>query len=269
VAINDRAKLELFGGKPSDDKGFKPRAKQDALGNKIPNPEEEIALVEKEIQDLRIAFEQFFLGQDRKAPLRRRDLLGERLRRFRQAGEKIPTMLRHRFDQAQSRFMSYERVWQRTLNEIEAGTYKRDVFKMKMHQRAAPPLDTDTAKRLVDWGADDQASQTNAATAQEEVTEAPTAPPPRTRTIPPPPQTQPPGGNQALSEKQLKALYNAYVTARQRTNESSDGITLDSLSKSLLKQVPTLLKKYDCKAIDFKVVIKDNRTVLKAVPRRE
>ena len=66
----------------------------------------------------------------------------------------------------------------------------------------------------------------------------------------------------------MRALYDAYITARRRTNETTEGITYEGLSKSLLKQVPQLMTKYECKAIDFKVVIKDNRAILKAVPRK-
>jgi hypothetical protein len=233
-AVNDPRRMELFGGKPKDT--FKPPARQDALGNKIPEPEEEIALIEKEIQELKMAFEQYFLGFDRRAPLRRRDQLNERIRRFKQGNLRMPTMLKHRLDQAHAKFSSYDRTWARTLSEIESGTYKRDLFKMKMRQKTAaeaPPPDA----------ADSPAAR-------------PAAP------ASPQAQTAP------LTAGQIKALYDAYITARKRTNESTDGITADGLGRSLLKQVPALMQKYDCKAIDFKVVIKDNKAILRAVPRR-
>lgn len=232
--LHDPKKLELFGGKPKDGLSFKPQPRQDALGNKIPNPEEELVLIEKEIQELKIAFEQHFMGFDRKAPTRRRDVLGERLRKMKSSPAKVPTLVRHRLDQAHSKFQAFDRVWMRTMHEIEAGTYKRDVMRLKNKARTAA-----------------QQASTQAAP------EAPVAAPP------PPAAAAPP-----LSEGQIRALYDAFVTARRRTNESTDSITYEGLSKSLLKQVPQLMQKYECKAIDFKVVIKDNKAILKAVPRK-
>lgn len=284
---NDAKKLELFGGGTKDPSKFKEAPKQDAMGNRIPGPEEEITLIEKEMQDVRVMFEHFFLGMEKKAPLRRRDMLGERIRRFRMSQGKIPTMLRYRFDHAQSKFMSMERVWSRTLNEIESGTYKRDVFKMKLKQQQAAfkapvALTPSQAARLVEWGNDEETqepptfAEPSAPPEEEPEREEITAPQPvraaAPRSLPVPPvvsrapvSSQPPG---TLSPKQVQALHQAYVAARERTQESSDGITVESLTRTLSKQVPALLKKYDCTAIDFKVVIKDNKTVLKAVPRR-
>jgi hypothetical protein len=223
AAIQDPKRLQLFGGKAKDIPGYGEKPRQDALGNKIPEPAEEIALIEKEIQELKIAFEQFFLGMERRAPVRRRDMLNERLRRFKQASGKMPTLLKHRLDYAHAKFTAFDRMWTRTISEIESGTYKRDLFKMKLRQKKG------------------------------QATPEPTAPPPR------PPE--------ALSEGQIQALYDAFVMARVRTNEPIDGLTVQGLSQSLRKQVPQLIQKYNCKAIDFKVVIKDNRAVLKAVPR--
>ena len=49
---------------------------------------------------------------------------------------------------------------------------------------------------------------------------------------------------------------------------ATTGISYESLSSTLRKQVPELLNKYECKAIDFKVVIKGGKALLKAVPRK-
>ena len=247
MELKDPRKLELFGGGGGNGKSFKPKPRQDALGNKIPEPEEEIVILERELQELKVIFEQHFLGLDRKAPLRRRDLLGERLRRVKAADTKMSVMLRYRFDQLHSKFQTYERMWARTLNEIESGTYRRDLFKMKLRHRPPTPAVAPSAA---------------APPAGKTASAGPAAP---DRAAPPAPA--PPAGP-ALSEAQIKALHAAYVLAKTRTNESTEGLTVQALSKSLLKQVPELLKKYDCKAIDFKVVIKDNRAILKAVPRR-
>lgn len=206
-----------------------PRKRQDASGNKVLDPNEELALIEKEILDLRILFEHYFLGMERTSPLRRRDALAERIRRLKASGVIRNTGLKFKLEQLASKFGTYERMWARTLAEIEAGTYRRDVFKMKHRQARAA--------------------------------EAPA-------NAPPPAPSKAPPREPILSDGQMRALFDTYVMAKQRTNESTAGITYEALSATLRKQVPELLTKYDCKAIDFKVVIKGGKTLLKAVPRK-
>ena len=45
----------------------------------------------------------------------------------------------------------------------------------------------------------------------------------------------------ALSDGQVRALYDTYMMARQRTNEPTSGITYDALASTLRRQVPAVL----------------------------
>lgn len=62
-------------------------------------------------------------------------------------------------------------------------------------------------------------------------------------------------------------IYDAYVTAKKRCKESTEGITIEAVEQSLRRQVPQLIKDHGAKSVDFKVVIKDGKAVLKAVPK--
>ena len=73
----------------------------------------------------------------------------------------------------------------------------------------------------------------------------------------------PPG----VSEQQLRALHAAYVEAKKRCNEDVSRVSYEVLAKTVAKQVPELMTRYKAKTIEFKVVIKDGRAILKAVPR--
>lgn len=202
--------------------------RQDALGNKIPDPSEELMLIEKELNDLKVLFEQYFLGLG-KTPVRRKDLLGEKIRRLKSSGVVRNTAQKFKLEQMQSKYGTFDRMWARTIQEMEAGTYRRDLFKLKHRQALrAEPADAE----------------------------------------PPPVAARPAPADNALSDGQIRALYDTYLMARQRTGESVQGITFDGLAATLKKQVPTLMQKHDCKAIDFKVVIKDGKALLKAVPRK-
>ena len=44
-------------------------------------------------------------------------------------------------------------------------------------------------------------------------------------------------------------------------------ITLDSVASSLKKQVPELMKQHNAKSVEFKVVIKDGKAILRALPK--
>jgi hypothetical protein len=76
-----------------------------------------------------------------------------------------------------------------------------------------------------------------------------------------------PSGELPLSKDKMDQLYNAYITAKKRCKESTTGITPEALAQSLRRQVPVLMKEHGAKSVDFKVVIKDGKAVLKAVPK--
>lgn len=85
---------------------------------------------------------------------------------------------------------------------------------------------------------------------------------------PPParPSTGPDGG---LSDTKIKAIYDAYVMAKKRCGEDTRAVTYDSVASSLKKQVPELMKSHNAKSVEFKVVIKDGKAVLRALPKEE
>jgi hypothetical protein len=70
-----------------------------------------------------------------------------------------------------------------------------------------------------------------------------------------------------LSEQKIKAIYDAYVMAKKRCGEDTRNLTLESVSAMLRKQVPELMKQHNAKSVEFKVVIKDGKAILRALPR--
>lgn len=68
------------------------------------------------------------------------------------------------------------------------------------------------------------------------------------------------------TDDRMKRLYRAYITAKKRTGESTDGLTYDRLVRTLRKQVPSIQAKTGCKQVDFKIEIKQGKAILKAVP---
>ncbi|MFH2009761.1 MAG: MXAN_5187 C-terminal domain-containing protein [bacterium] len=73
-----------------------------------------------------------------------------------------------------------------------------------------------------------------------------------------------PGG----SDDRMRQLYKAYISAKERTGESTEGLSYDRLVRTLQKQVPAIQEKTGCTHVDFKIEIRQGKTILKAVPKR-
>jgi hypothetical protein len=97
--------------------------------------EEEIDALEKRIERLRILYEQFFIGIEKRPPLMlQRDVV----RRIRQIGNYHirQTHLKFRYSSLVQRFNVHRAVWMRTTREIEEGTYRRDRIRVIRRERA-------------------------------------------------------------------------------------------------------------------------------------
>ncbi len=181
---------------------------------------EELNDLDEGIQELHVLYEKYFLGIDRRPPEQERKRISEKARELRTSTIRN-TALKFKINTLFAKLISFERMWDRTLREIEEGTYKRDVFKAKL--RAKDRDDTQPLRRS-----------------------GPAAP--------------------TISDANLRRLYDTYLVARQRCGESTEGLSFDSLASRIRSQVPELMQKHKAKNIEFKVVIKGGKAVLKAVP---
>ena len=86
---------------------------------------------------------------------------------------------------------------------------------------------------------------------------APTAPSPPAPVQAPPPKP-------ALEDAAMRALYKQYSEARAKTGEAT--MSYDAMVSSLRKQVPMVIERYKCHSVDFKVAVKDGKTIIRAVP---
>ena len=63
-----------------------------------------------------------------------------------------------------------------------------------------------------------------------------------------------------------RRIYNEYLEARKGVGESIDGVTFESFSAKLRLNEANLKKKYNCRAVRFRVQTKNNQVTLKPVP---
>ena len=189
-------------------------------------PQEKLAgdldQLDEDLSLLQVLYEKYFLGIDRRPPDQERKKVSGRVREMRKTLVKN-TGLKFRINTLFAKLLSFERLWDRTLREIEEGTYKRDVFKAKFRSSQREP---------------------------KEKLDAPVPVPIRIE----------------LSDEKLRRLYDTWVVARQRTGESVKGLSFESVASKIRAQVPSLIEKHGAKSIEFKVVIKAGKAILKAIP---
>ena len=80
------------------------------------------------------------------------------------------------------------------------------------------------------------------------------------------------GGGTALSLAQepeptyYNRIYNEYIQARQQVGESVAGISYENFVTKLRFNESNLKSTYQCSAVRFRVVVKDDKVTLKPVP---
>lgn len=96
----------------------------------------ELKVLAHMIKELKIDYEQFFLGLMPHEPTKLHKELKKQIRKLRKAPFKKS---RHRFRMLslERRYHVYNDYWQRIMREKEAGTYSKDVFKANMRERHA------------------------------------------------------------------------------------------------------------------------------------
>jgi hypothetical protein len=203
-----------------------------------------ITSVEKRIDQLKTNYELYFQGIDRLQPSAEHKGVKDSVLELRRSTTRN-TALRFKINQLVARMNTFETYWNRITRQIEEGTYHRDLFKARYRSGQRKNIEQNT---------------------QDQQTEgtAPSPPPPASLPGSPSGRTSPTSN---INEQQVGAIYNAYISAKQRCKESTKGFTKEAVASSLRKQVPAIMKKYNCKSVEFKVVIKSGKAILKAVPK--
>jgi hypothetical protein len=101
-----------------------------------PELSEELSKLEAQIGELKVQYEQYFAGLLPLAPERLHAEVKRRLRALMKAPFRSSS-LNYRLRALKSRFDTFGSYWRRVLNEREAGTYSRDVFKANLRERFA------------------------------------------------------------------------------------------------------------------------------------
>jgi hypothetical protein len=96
--------------------------------------EEDLHELDRKLKQLKLDYEQYFLGTRPREPVILRGEVQKMIHIF--TNNPIPnTGLRFRFNSLCSRFQAFKLQWDETLRKIEAGTYQRHRFKADLHEK--------------------------------------------------------------------------------------------------------------------------------------
>ncbi len=267
--IKPPAKPEKTGGlvRPEDSLA-KAQKQKEALAD-------ECTALEYELEELKVKYEMYFLGVEKREPNKWREELKKKVLRIKEAFTRNAA-LRFRLQSLNARYLSYERMWLRSAREKEEGTYHRDVFKAKLHiemrerkereKRAADPIYAASAAEA-DAAASAMAAQEAAKAAQKpapakQAVMAPKGAPPAA-----PRPAVPPAAGGGAADRQMRELYTQYISAKKQCGEDVSRLTFDAVARSIQKQTPEIMAKFKAKSVEYKVVVKDGKATLKAVPK--
>ncbi len=97
---------------------------------------DDLPILESRLKELIICYEQYFLGLEKREPIKLLDEVEKLVRRY--ATTPINnTMYKHRYTNLVARFNTYRQQWNRIVREIEEGRYSRDRFRAGLRDSAA------------------------------------------------------------------------------------------------------------------------------------
>ncbi|HEY2901722.1 MAG TPA: MXAN_5187 C-terminal domain-containing protein [Polyangia bacterium] len=235
---------------------------------------ERLSEMERKLDRLRSLYESFFAGSERRPPNTPRREMNRLMLETQQLSIRN-VGLRFRFQSLSQRWTLYSTYWNRTMREIEAGTYRKDLAKAqrRLAQRGKPLTESEAvtlgipltrAKAFVE-----RQNRYLARTdfdSERTVSDGTPLPPA------PPPPTEPeiPG----LSDEDIAVLQKKYNEALSGLGSDGDHqagkkrapITAAKLKAMLSARVPAILQQQGATRVAFDVATRDGRVVLKAKP---
>jgi hypothetical protein len=190
---------------------------------------DEIEQFERDIERLRILYQQWFMGQQKVEPQHLRVQLNRRVLQIRM--DRITNAgMRFRLRGLIQRWNSYLNYWNRIGRQIQEGTYKRDIARAKRHgeqrEQAAPARGRGRGPVEIsdDLSDDELQAQIDAAVAGS------TAAMERRARTPAGSKDEVEGG---VSRRQLEEAYRALLVERQAANQSMEKFGFDEVARAV------------------------------------
>jgi hypothetical protein len=221
--------------------------------------------MERKIERLRSMYETFFSGVERSPPnAPRREL--NRLMLETQQIQIRNAALRFRFQSLSQKWTLMTTYWNRTLREIEAGTYRKDVARVsrRLAQKGTPLSEQEAIALGI------PASRARALVARQAKTHTGAAPPVALPGVAAPAQAEAPAAASVpgMNEAEIEILHRRYEEAARSAGGNRPAPSLANLKKMLAKKVPELLAQNGAARMAFDVAVEEGRVVLRPKPQR-
>ncbi len=181
---------------------------------------EDLVQLERKLDALKVEYEHYFSGRARLEPNELREEVDRLVQRW--TGKPINnTMYKFRYRNLVGRYNTLCAYWNRCLREIEEGTFKRDRFRMDLHEREARDLAERRKKleaRIAARGGRDEASPTEG----------------------------------------HDALYRELLAAKEACGQSTAGLDRQEFEKVLRQQREQVLARFGCDDVEFKVSVEES-----------
>lgn len=255
---------------------------------------------EQKLERLRVLYEQYFMGIQKRPPtIPMHDVVRVQFQldkmRINNHG------LRYRYRSLVQRLNTYRTYWNRTLRAIENGTYHRDLARLRRKmRREGLDVHMPTSGRLRSVNEVERA-MTTAMKARNEAKNAPpaTEAPKKRRAVPTdirgasgeqlkkvaerhvPGSTAQPAAPAAaarasagsamatppgMSQAQMQSIFRRYLKAKRMVGDDPGKVRYEKLVRTISAQVPQLREMNQGRSVDFDVVIRSGKVVLKAKP---
>ena len=193
---------------------------------------EDLSLLDRKLAELKVQYEHYFSGLTKTEPLPLRAEVQELVRRWN--GQSITnTMHKFRYQTLVGRFNILNGHWLRCVRELEEGTFKRDLFRVTLHEQERREREEKRRKVLEKVSARGTASG---------------------------PVARPTAG------ESTEAIYRELLAARAACGQKGADMTRDAFEKLLGSQRAEIRRRFDCTDVEFRVKVENGNVKLVARP---
>lgn len=248
--------------------------------------ETRIGEMEKKIERLRSMYESFFMGVERIPPNTARREMNRMMLEMQQVLISNSS-LRFRFQSLSQKWVLHITYWNRTMREIEAGTFRRDVARTQRHlaerggaiteeEALALGIPKNRVKAFVARHQRLSSKKTGTALPSPSPPAPPQVAPAAGRAQPPPvpasarrspsPDTTAIAALPGLTDIDFESAYRHYVDAHKKLGTESEALPKEKIRARLGKQLPKILEEQKCQRVQLDVAVEGDKVRLRAWP---
>ena len=237
--------------------------------------ENRLGEMERKIERLRSLYESYFMGAERTPPETPRREMNRMMLEMQQ----VPignASLRFRFQALSQKWVLHMTYWNRTMREIEAGTYRRDIARAQRH--LAERGGSITEEEALAIGIPKSRVKAFVARQQRMAGKGPasgmstvaSAPAPHSHTSPLPSQSASPERAAAhlpgLSDQDFEGAYQRYCAAHSQLGGEAQAMPKEKMRARLERQLPRILEEQRCSQVRLEIAVEGGKVRLRAWP---